>query len=157
MYLKLYMYRREGKGRRCCLGTELLKFLAALSILPVKIILFFNLSWRNSSYSWIRPLANRPILQLVLVYSKIASAARNGSNSVPQKTFASSSVSFFYGMSFLSSTHLPKWFNSPGKLKRDLNRNTSGTEGTPCDTQIQIIIYEKNIKHKEFFKNVGEN
>ena len=31
-HMKKDKYRRDGKGRRCCLGTELIQFLAALAI-----------------------------------------------------------------------------------------------------------------------------
>ena len=32
-YTELEPYRREGKGRRCCLGDRIIQFLAALAIL----------------------------------------------------------------------------------------------------------------------------
>ena len=60
---KNYLYRREGQGRRCCLGKLFIQFNAALAILRQD-----DLKKRvNSSFSSYHPDAIHPFLQNILV------------------------------------------------------------------------------------------
>ena len=56
-------HRIKGKGRRCCFGTKLFKFLAILHQddfeEQLEFNLFFKSSWCNSSYSSNRPGAKQ--------------------------------------------------------------------------------------------------
>ena len=51
---RIYMYRREGKGRRCCVGTELIQFLAALAIFHQDVLKErmnrIKATWRNRCF-----------------------------------------------------------------------------------------------------------
>ena len=85
-------YRREGKGRRCCLGDRVYS-------IPFHATGYYfappdDLKNRmNSSFSSYHPGVIYPFLHIILVH--IASAARNLINSVPQTaatTFSFSSV-----------------------------------------------------------------
>ena len=84
---------RRGKGRRCCLGGRICSICCRATYFALdyselwriydEFILFYKSSWCNSSFS---PKTS---------YYKIANAARNWINSVPQivgTTFACSSV-----------------------------------------------------------------
>ena len=80
--------RRQGKGRSCCLGAELIQFLAAVAILHQddlkKGMNSAYSSYCNSAYSSYCPGAIHPILQIVLV--QIASTTKKLINSAPPST-----------------------------------------------------------------------
>ena len=87
MYSKKDLYKRKGKGHRCCLGTELIQFLSTLAVL----LFCTTMTWTNCT----RMIWSNPILQVVLV--KKASDARNWINSLLRPLPCLLYASFFYG------------------------------------------------------------